>query len=131
MPFIDATIVMGRTKSFSGHIETQETAGAFSPLDLSSYSIRFRVLGAPTADAKVLVEHLITQNTELEVDGVIDNPTNGDFIFTITKDDTITLGLGNHPIEIMIVDAETLEEVFSLTEGGQRGEFNKIQIVQA
>lgn len=130
MPYIDAVVVKGRGKTFSCHIEVNENADIFKPLDLSTYSIRFRVLGSPTADAKVLVEHLITQNTEETIDGVINDPVNGDFLFTITKEDTDIIGLGNHPIEIMIVDAESLEEIYALTEGGTKGEFNSIQVVQ-
>ena len=88
------------------------------------------MLGAPTADAEVLVEHLITENSDMEVDGQIDNPTNGQFTFTINKDDTDVLGLGKFPIQIILVDAESLIPQFTLTEGGEKGEFSKIQIVQ-
>lgn len=130
MTFIDAVVVKGRGKTFSCHIEVNENADIFKPLDLSTFSIRFRILGSATADAKILVEHLITQNTEADIDGVINNPVNGDFYFTVTKEDTDIIGLGNHPIEIMIVDANTLEDVYALTEGGTKGEFNSIQVVQ-
>lgn len=131
MPFIDYTAVKGRTTSKTCHIDITEDNGiSFKPLDLNPYSIRFRILGSATADAKVLVEHLITQNSSESEDGAITNPTEGEFTITVTKDDTNIIGLGNHPIEIMIVDANTLEEVYALTEGGTKGEFNKIQVVQ-
>lgn len=130
MTFIDAVVIKGQGKTFSCHIETNENADIFIPLDLSPYSVRLRVLGSATADAKVLVEHIITQNTDKDVDGIIDDPYNGNFLFTITKEDTNILGLGNHPISLTLLDAETEEEVFTLTEGGLKGEFNSIQVVQ-
>ena len=102
--YIDAVVVKGEGKSFSVQINTVKdgattnlTANDFVPFPLSgyddngdafAYSVIFRVLGAPTADAEVLVEHLITENSDMEVDGQIDNPTNGQFTFTINKDDT-------------------------------------------
>lgn len=144
--YIDAVVVKGEGKSFSVQINTVKdgattnlTVNDFVPFPLSgyddngdafAYSVIFRVLGAPTADAEVLVEHLITENSDMEVDGQIDNPTNGQFTFTINKDDTDTLGLGKFPIQIILVDAESLIPQFTLTEGGEKGEFSKIQIVQ-
>ncbi len=131
MPFIDYIAVKGRTTSKTCHIDvTGDNGISFQPLNLNPYSIRFRILGSATADAKVLVEHLITQNSLESEDGVITDPSNGDFVITVTKEDTNIIGLGNHPIEIMILDAETLEEVYALTEGGTKGEFNKVQVVQ-
>lgn len=132
MPYIDAVVVKGATRSFSCHIETDASTNAsvFTPLDLTDYSIKFRVLGAPTEDAKVLIEKIITQNTSKDTTGIIDDPTNGNFIFTISDADTDTLGLGDHPIQLIILDVNTQEELFNLTEGGQKGEFNHIQIVQ-
>lgn len=131
MPFIDYIAVKGRATSKTCHIDvTNDNGISFQPLDLNPYSIRFRILGSATADAKVLVEHLITQNSLASEDGVIIDPSNGDFVITVTKDDTNIIGLGNHPIDIVLVDANTLEEVYALTEGGTKGEFNKIQVVQ-
>lgn len=131
MPFIDYIAVKGRTTSKTCHIDVTEDDGiTFKPLDLNPYSVRFRILGSATADAKVLVEHLITQNSLESEDGVISDPSNGDFTITVTKEDTNIIGLGNHPIDIVLLDAETLEEVYALTEGGTKGEFNKIQVVQ-
>ena len=130
--YIDCVVVKGEPyKSFSCSIQVTENNGAtFANFDLNNYSVLFQILGAPTADAKVLVEHLITQNTDLTVDGQINNPDNGEFTFTITKEDTDLIGLGNHPIRLVLLNAEDLQPEFTLTEGGEKGEFSKVQVVQ-
>lgn len=131
MPYIDATCIKGQKNIFSSTIEITEDNGvSFVPFDLNAYSVRFRVLGAPTADAKILIEKVITQNTDIEVIGQIDNPSNGSFTFTITKDDTNILGLGKFPIKLDLLDAASGSEIYSLTLGDERSEFNAIRVVQ-
>lgn len=131
MPYIDATCIKGQKNMFSSTIEITEDNGvSFVPFDLNAYSIRFRVLGSPTADAKILIEKVITQNTDIEVIGQIDNPSNGSFTFTITKDDTNILGLGKFPIKLDLLDAASESEIYSLTLGDERSEFNAIRVVQ-
>ena len=131
MPYIDATCIKGQKNIFSSTIEITEDNGvSFVPFDLNAYSVRFRVLGAPTADAKILIEKIITQNTDIEVIGQIDNPSNGSFTFTITKDDTDILGLGKFPIKLDLLDAASGSEIYSLTLGDERSEFNAIRVVQ-
>lgn len=140
--FIDAVCIYGENKNFSVSINTvkpeDDNTSAyvvhngvkFIPFDLSNCSIKFQVMGSATADAEVLTEHLITQVSDIEVDGRITDATNGQFEFVVTAEDTIKLGLGQHPIKIELVDIDTLENRFTLTEGGELGEFNKIHIVQ-
>ena len=129
--FIDAVVVKGSTKSFTVSInQRNETDTGFEPLDLSNYLVRFSILGAPTADSTVLIEHLITTNSNINTDGIINNPTNGEFTFTVTADDTNAIGLGKFPIKIELLDTESEEVEILLTEGGYGGEFNAIQIVQ-
>lgn len=129
--FIDANVTYGKSKSFSCSIETTENNGVkFTPLDLNLYAIRFKVLGSPTADAKVLVEHLITQDTDYDTEGQIDDPTNGRFVFVVNAEDTKILGFGHHPIVIDLLDAESLEYVDTITQGKEGEEFNKINIVE-
>lgn len=129
--FIDATVIKGNSRSFSVTVnQRNETDTDFEPMDLDPYKIRFVVLGAPTADAKELVVHEITQVSDIETDGQITVPQNGEFYFTLTKEDTITLGLGHHPIKIDFLDINTDEYIFTLTEGGLNGEFSKIHIVE-
>ena len=131
MPYIDATCIKGQKNIFSSTIEITEDNGvSFVPFDLNAYSVRFRVLGAPTADAKTLIEKIITQNTDIEVIGQIDNPSNGSFTFTITKDDTDILGLGKFPIKLDLLDAASGSEIYSLTLGDERSEVNSIRVVQ-
>ncbi len=129
--FIDAVILYGQSKNFSVSVnilddETEE----FIPFDLSDYAVSFKILGSPTANAEVLVEHIITETTDLDEDGQITDAQNGQFTFNITAEDTATIGIGQHPIKIDIVDSESLDLEFTLTEGGKDGEFNKVYIVQ-
>ena len=129
--FIDAVILKGQTRQFTATIQIRDEQNLdFVPFDLSPYIIRFRVMGSPTADADVIVEHIITQISNLETVGQITNPEAGEFTFTITAADTNILGLGKKPIMIDILNADTQTLVYALTEGGERGEFNKLHIVQ-
>lgn len=131
MPYIDAVLVKGQTKGFSVSIQTDDEGnGIFTPFDLSDYAIRFRIMGSATLDGKVLVEHILTQNTDIETIGQIDDAANGQFTFVVNTEDQDIVGLGVHPISIEILDAASLEPDFTLTEGGLRGEFNKIHIVE-
>lgn len=131
MAFIEAVIIKGETKPFTASIQVMnEQNTTFEPLDLSDYAVRFRVMGATTADAKVLIERVITQNTDEPSYGIINNPEGGEFTFVITAEDTKKLGLGEHPITLELLDAASLEPEITLTEGGLRGEFNSIRIVQ-
>lgn len=128
--YIDAVVIKGQGRSFSCSIEINKNASLFSPMDLSDYNIRFRVMGAPTADADVLVEHLITQVSDIDIDGKITDAENGQFTFTITAEDTDVLGIGNRPIMIEILNEDDNSVVYTLTEGNVYGEFSKVQIVQ-
>lgn len=129
--FIDAVILYGQSKNFSVSVNVlDEETGEFVPFDLSDYAVSFKILGSPTANAEVLVEHIITETSDLDEDGQITDAQNGQFTFNVTAEDTATIGLGQHPIKIDIVDSESLDLEFTLTEGGKDGEFNKIYIVQ-
>ena len=131
--YIDAVVVKGTRRIFGCTVNTKtqnEAKDEFAPLDLTPYSVRFRVLGSATADAKVLLEKIITQTTDEESIGVINNAENGQFEFVINIADTQLLGLGKFAIMIELLDANTLEPQITLTEGGYNGEFNKLQVVQ-
>ena len=130
MPYIDATCIRGQNNPFTASIEINNNASNFSPLDLNNYAIRFQVLGSPTADAKVLIEKIITQNTDIEELGQIDDPNNGGFTFVISKADTNLLGLGKFPIKLDLLDATSLALIYSLTIGDENNEFNAIRVVQ-
>lgn len=129
--FIDAKVIKGIGRSFACTInQKNNTQTDFVPMDLSDYAIRFRVMGSSTADGAVLVEHIITQFSDVDADGQITNPTQGEFSFTITKDDTLTLGIGKRPIMIDLLDADDLSYIDTITQGGKNGEFNVINIIQ-
>lgn len=130
MPYIDATCIKGQNNPFTASIEINDNAEEFTPFDLNNYSIRMQILGAPTADAKVLIEKIITQNTDIEEFGQINDPNNGAFTFVINKEDTNLLGLGKFPVKLDILDATSLSEIYSLTIGDERNEFNCIRVVQ-
>lgn len=130
MPYINATCIKGQRNSFTVSIEINDNASDFSPLDLNNYAICFQVLGSPTADAKVLIEKIITQNTDIEELGQIDDPNNGGFTFVISKADTNLLGLGKFPIKLDLLDATSLALIYSLTIGDENNEFNAIRVVQ-
>ena len=132
--YIDAVVVKGTRRIFGCTVNTKtqnEAKDEFAPLDLTPYSVRFRVLGSATADAKVLLEKIITQTTDGESIGIINDAENGQFEFVINIADTQLLGLGKFAIMIELLDANTLEPQITLTEGGYNGEFNKLQIVQS
>ena len=129
--YIDAVVIRGESKTHSVSINQKTEDGLnFEPFDLSNYYIRFRVLGSATLDALVLLEKNITQTSDEDEEGIITDASNGQFQFHITAEDTNTLGTGKFPISIEVMDADTEEPVFTLTEGGYQGEFNKIQIVE-
>lgn len=131
--FIDAVIIKGApytTRTVSISVNENEDGRTFVPFDLSDYNVHFYVKGSPTLDGKTLIEKVITGNSDAQTIGNIYDPANGQFSFTITKEDTELLGLGRFPIAITLHDATTDEYSFTLTEGGLNGEFNSIQIVQ-
>ena len=124
-------VVKGQTKQFLCTIQClDETGQSFVPMDLSPYNIRVSILGSPTADAQVLVQHILNENTNIETEGQITDSDNGEFTFVITDEDTQVLGLGNFPIMLELLDYDTNELVYTITQGGLNGEFNKIQIIQ-
>lgn len=129
--YIDAVVVKGTNRTFSVSIKQRtEDEQSFEPFDLSIYSVKFSVMGSPVADREVLLEKLITTNTDVDVLGNIDNPTEGQFSFTINREDTNILGLGKFPIKLELLDATSLTTEVVLTEGGYEGEFNALQIVE-
>lgn len=130
--FIDAVIVKGIGRTLSVSIEqAKEDGTGFEPFYLDNYSIRFRVLGSADGAGAVLIEKIITHDSEQDTIGKIDAYESGEFTFTVTAEETEMLGLGAKPISIEIVDPDTLESVYTLTEGGSnQGEFSKIVIVR-
>lgn len=135
--YIDGVVVIGKTRTFSVQINqvTEETQNLsnpeFEPMNLSPYNIRFRLLGSAEGNGIILLEKIITQTTDRNAVGIVEEPTSGEFTFVITDDESLTLGLGNFPMTLELIDIDTEEPIYTLTEGGiAQGEFNKIQIVR-
>lgn len=134
--YIDAVVVYGIGRIFSCSLrqpteETQNSRNVVTePLDLTNSIVRFRILGSAEGEGHIIVEKIITRESDPNLVGVIDDPTTGDFTFSITPADTYLLGRGSRPISIEILDKETEELIVNLTEGGtNQGEFNKITVV--
>ena len=95
--YIDGVVVIGKTRTFSVQInqvtkETQNLSNPeFEPMDLSPYNIRFRLLGSAEGNGIILLEKIITQTTDRNTVGIIEEPTNGEFTFVITNDESLTL----------------------------------------
>lgn len=135
--YIDGVVVYGTSRRFLVSIQqpTEETQASSNPvfesMDLSPYNIRFRILGSARGNGTVLVEKIISQISDEDTEGIIEEPSSGQFTFVVTAEDTKTLNLGSFPIIIELLDVNTNEPVYTLTEGGiAQGEFNKISIVR-
>lgn len=131
--FIDAVIVYKTGRTFSVGIQTlqEDSNDTFEPFDLSAFSVRMRILGSAEGDGKILIEKLITQTSDEVNTGIIAEPTSGEFTFVITAEETEKLGLGSKPITLELLDKDTKDVIYTLTEGGiAQGEFNKITIVR-
>ena len=136
--YIDGVVVKGIGRTFSVSIKqpTEETATLtkpeWEPLDLSSYTIQFDILGSADGNGIVLVRKTINQISDETTEGLIREPATGEFTFVITADDTNTLGLGSYPIVIKLLDSSSGTLIHTLTEGGtKQGEFSKITVVRA
>jgi len=130
--YIDAVIVKGIGRTLTVSIKHKNESGDdFEAFDLRPYEIRFRVLGSADGDGVILIEKIIAEDTDESTIGRITNGEGGEFSFTITADDTHFLGLGGKPITLELLNQETRELVYNLTEGGvAQGEFSKITIVR-
>lgn len=132
--YLDATCVIGSDTVHTVSIEVQDDTGTgFKPLDLSDYFVRFRVLGSPEADAEILLEKMITQNTSYENYGQIYDAGGGQFSFAISADESRMLGKGSFPINLALMFASEDNEpefAYDLTLGNQKYEFSRINIVQ-
>lgn len=130
--YLDAVFIIGQDTTYTASIQVKDQTGStFTPLDLNEYQIRFRVLGSPEADAKVLIEKIINQNTTYEAFGQIYDASGGEFSFGLTADETRQLGKGDFPMDIsLMTTTDPAEFVQSITCGNQKYEFSKIRIVQ-
>lgn len=58
------------------------------PIDLSPYTIIVQVKRTPLEKSKPIVDKTITTVSDLNVDGQILNPQQGEFVLHLTKEDT-------------------------------------------
>ncbi|MBP5596336.1 MAG: hypothetical protein J6Y02_13195 [Pseudobutyrivibrio sp.] len=124
--YIDAVVVKGVGRTFSVKVEQGDADFLFN-----DYSIVLDILGSAEGNGLILIRKTITSDTPESTIGTINLNNPGEFTFTITADDTNFLGLGSFPINLRIVDIDTEETVYNLTEGGiAQGEFDKITIVR-
>lgn len=124
--YIDAVVVKGVGRTFSVKVEQGDADFLFN-----DYSIVLDILGSAEGNGLILIRKTITSETPESTIGTINLSNPGEFTFTITADDTNFLGLGSFPINLRIVDIDTEETVYNLTEGGiAQGEFDKITIVR-
>lgn len=141
--YIDAVVVYGIGRTLTVQIDHLREQGEestehqdveneeFDYFDLTPYAVRFRVLGSADGAGQILIEKVITQETDEKTVGQITDPDSGQFSFTITADDTRFLGIGARPISIELVDPDTLENIYTLTEGGiAQGEFSRLLVVR-
>ena len=59
-----------------------------NPIDLSPYTIIVQVKRTPLEKSKPIVDKTITTVSDLNVDGQILNPQQGEFVLHLTKEDT-------------------------------------------
>ena len=137
--YIDAVVVYGTKRIFSVKINQtidpenppEDPTAKWDTLDLSDYNVRFRVLGSAEGNGVILIEKVITQTSDDDEVGIIEEPTTGEFTFVITAEETEILGIGSRPITLELLDVQSGEVMHVLTEGGvANAEFNKITVVR-
>lgn len=78
------TLLQSRINSESG--ETEQV-----PIDLTNYTVRFRVKAAPYYKLENLIQKDITTTSDSQSVGIITNPTDGKFQVQLTMEDTLKL----------------------------------------
>lgn len=78
------TLLQSQINSESG--ETEQV-----PIDLTNYTVQFRVKAAPYYKLENLIQKDITTTSDSQTVGVITNPTDGEFQVQLTMEDTLKL----------------------------------------
>lgn len=78
------TLLQSQINSESG--ETEQV-----PIDLTNYTVRFRVKAAPYYKLENLIQKDITTTSDSQSVGIITNPTDGKFQVQLTMEDTLKL----------------------------------------
>lgn len=74
----------GESRGFEFTIKTDG-----EPFDLTDWTINFNVKEAPYESLKPLISKVITTTSDTNTNGIIDNPTGGQFNVTISQEDTL------------------------------------------
>lgn len=81
-----------------------------TPLDITGYTVQFRVKEAPYYKLKDLIAKDITE-VEDATKGVITNPTEGKFTVQITLEDTLKLPPNDYALCIYLKDEDTFTNI--------------------
>lgn len=84
--------------------------GVIEPLDLTGYTIEFRVKEAPYYKLKSLISKDITTTEDL-TQGWISEPTEGKFQVQLTKEDTLKLPPKDYALCVYIKDKDTFTNI--------------------
>lgn len=90
--------------------ENGNEIGVIEPLDLTGYTMEFRVKEAPYYKLKSLISKDITEQENLSV-GWISEPTKGKFQVQLTKEDTLKLPPKDYALCIYIKDKDTFTNI--------------------
>jgi len=81
------------------------------PLDLSDYKVLFQVKRSPLESAKAIVDKVITTTSDINNEGIINYPQQGQFIVHINKEDS-SFPTGEYSL-IIALDAPHLTDIIS------------------
>lgn len=81
------------------------------PMDLTSYDIVFQVKEVPLESAKPVINKLITTTSDMNTDGVISFPDQGQFTVHLSKEDT-SHNTGDYSL-IIAVKADNYYDIIS------------------
>ena len=82
-----------------------------SPMDLSTYSIRFQVKKVPLVNAPAIVDKVITTVSDMNDVGMINYPLQGQFVVHLKEEDT-SLPPGDYAL-IIAIEGENYIDIIS------------------
>lgn len=84
-----------------------------NPLDLTDFTIVFQVKEIPLAKAKPIISKEITVDSDINIDGVISYPDQGQFTVHLSEEDT-----GNHTGDYSLIVALKSFEYYDIISSG-------------
>lgn len=88
---------------------TIKTGG--SPMDLSSYTVRFQVKKVPLVNAPAIIDKEITTVSDMNTVGMINYPLQGQFVVHLSQEDT-SFPTGEYSL-IIALEASGLVDIIS------------------